>query len=167
MPTADFHPRFSPDGSRIAIASTLGQGTEIFVMNSDGTNIHQVTDDGYINFGPAWSPDGTQLVYTSYRGSQSLFEVNVPGSPGTPSPLPLDHWTLVKLDLGSGAQTLIGPANGKPAWSAVWSPDGTRIASASIGIEGQTDIFVESANGTGWRILQGTISTKETYLDWR
>jgi TolB protein len=38
---------------------------EIWVMNADGSNKHQVTHNGAANFGPYWHPDGKRIVFAS------------------------------------------------------------------------------------------------------
>lgn len=50
------------------IAAACGpQGKEqIVVMNVDGTDRVEVTDNGTLNLSPAWNPMGNELVFTSY-----------------------------------------------------------------------------------------------------
>lgn len=57
------YPRYSPDGARIAFTSQpYGDKDQIWVMNSDGTNIRQLTTrQGY---SCDWSPSGDWIVYT-------------------------------------------------------------------------------------------------------
>ena len=50
------HPAFSPDGARIAFAATVGVGTEIWVMNADGTQPAPLTSLSLENSYPAWQP---------------------------------------------------------------------------------------------------------------
>jgi TolB protein len=38
---------------------------EVWVMNADGSNKHQVTRNGAANFGPYWHPDGKRIVFAS------------------------------------------------------------------------------------------------------
>ncbi|MCL5046178.1 MAG: hypothetical protein M1598_05225 [Actinobacteria bacterium] len=84
----DINPVISPDGSRVAFVSrrsdveyTPGSGSyrgisDIFIINTDGTELHQVTTS-QINYGGgpggsfirsvAWSPDGTKLAFRGLR----------------------------------------------------------------------------------------------------
>ena len=39
---------------------------EIFVMDYDGSNLHQITNTRTINLSPEWAPDGKGLIFTSY-----------------------------------------------------------------------------------------------------
>ena len=38
---------------------------EIWVMNADGSNKHQVTHNGAANFAPYWLPDGKRIIFAS------------------------------------------------------------------------------------------------------
>jgi TolB protein len=38
---------------------------ELWVMDADGTNKHQVTHNGAANFGPYWHPDGQRIIFAS------------------------------------------------------------------------------------------------------
>jgi dipeptidyl aminopeptidase/acylaminoacyl peptidase len=58
------HPDWSPDGNRIAFHEYDFPYLRIWVADADGSNATPVTGDGY-NAEPAWSPDGTMLVYNN------------------------------------------------------------------------------------------------------
>ena len=62
----EFQPAWSPDGTKIAYVSTGRTGYEIFVMNADGSNPVQLTNNGD-DEQPAWSPDGTKIAFWSDR----------------------------------------------------------------------------------------------------
>lgn len=60
-------PQFSPDGTRIAFESTRSGAYEIWVCQSDGTGLIQVTNFGPSEAGtPRWSPDGQQIVFDGF-----------------------------------------------------------------------------------------------------
>ena len=59
----EVQPRFSPDGSRIAFTSDRGGGDNIWVMEIDGSDKRQVTNESFRLLNqPTWSPDGRFIV---------------------------------------------------------------------------------------------------------
>ena len=70
----------SPDGKRIATTSS-GVQEDIYVMNSDGTNIRRLTNDKPKDRGVKWSNDGTALYsYSDRSGKYELWKINLDGS---------------------------------------------------------------------------------------
>ncbi len=69
-PLGDFNPSFSPDGSQIAFSrqqeDITDRHTDIFLMDSDGSNVKRVTDYRelqQISGAPDWSPDGEHIYF--------------------------------------------------------------------------------------------------------
>ena len=67
--TADFgwniEPSISPDGRKIAFISDRGGISNIWVMDADGSNLRQVSQEkNNLVHSPKWSPDGQYLVAT-------------------------------------------------------------------------------------------------------
>jgi Tol biopolymer transport system component/DNA-binding winged helix-turn-helix (wHTH) protein len=60
-------PRWSPDGKWIAFDNITGNGTQIFVIDSEGRNPHSITVGPYDNVVPSWSRDGKAIYFTSSR----------------------------------------------------------------------------------------------------
>jgi TolB protein len=84
---SNFGPAWSPDGSRIAFTSnpgaTVGTGgdDEIFVMNTDGSSLVNLTNHTADDFWPSWSTDGSRIAFTSGRtGDLEVFVMNADGS---------------------------------------------------------------------------------------
>ncbi|MCK4742088.1 MAG: FHA domain-containing protein, partial [Anaerolineales bacterium] len=106
--------------SQITFVSNRGGRPQIYLINVDGSEEHQLTDLAAGACQPAWSPDGTQLAYTSpcngnseeYQGS-SVFVMNVDplGVPSEPS--------LLMVTVGGGD------------YDPDWSHDGLRLAFTS------------------------------------
>jgi Tol biopolymer transport system component len=96
------HPVLSNDGKKIAFAA-LG---DIYTM-AIGGKPENITKDKYLDTDPAWSPDGTQLVYSSDRGGNLL--------------------QLWLHDMKSGQDRRLTNMTTQPM-GAAWSPDGRRIA---------------------------------------
>jgi Tol biopolymer transport system component len=93
-------PRWSPDGSKIAVAVKMDGRCVIQILAADGTTLVTLPDGGAINSSPAWSRDGATLFFTSDRGgiynlyayrlaSAELFQVtNLLGGAFSPQPSP-------------------------------------------------------------------------------
>ena len=74
----------TPDNStmsRIAFASNRDGNWEIYLMNSDGSNPHNVTNNPATDSHPSWSPDGSKIVFQSERAGN--FEIYVMNSDGS------------------------------------------------------------------------------------
>ena len=85
----EVHPRFSPDGRRIAFTSDRGGGDNIWVMNVDGSDKRQVTKETFRLLNqPTWSPDGRFIVakkhFTTGRslGTGEVWLYHVSGGAG-------------------------------------------------------------------------------------
>jgi Tol biopolymer transport system component/DNA-binding winged helix-turn-helix (wHTH) protein len=78
--TFDEHtPDYSPDGTRLAFASTRSGTEEIWIANADGTQPRQMTTmNGPLCANPQWSPDGTRLLFDSiHTGERDLYLLDV------------------------------------------------------------------------------------------
>jgi Tol biopolymer transport system component len=104
-------PSLTTRNGRIAFASNQDGDYEIYTMNANGSDIMQLTHNDVEDKDPNWSPDGSQIVYTSYSGEGS-YEVYVMNSDGTN-----------QRDLSNSSE---------PDFDPDWSPDGNRIAFISF-----------------------------------
>jgi Tol biopolymer transport system component len=74
-------PAFSPDGKKIAVASSRDGDYEIYVMDANGENVQRLTNSRGLDLRPAWSPDGKRLAFTSNRdGNYEIYVMNADGS---------------------------------------------------------------------------------------
>src|SRR5213075_393650 len=103
------------DGSQIAFPMTPARDPNqlrIQIANADGTNVHELSNEPGIIYenNPAWSPDGTRLVFQRWT-------VDVqPGVDNSFNILP-----LAITQLGSGKTIDAGPALGAEGVQLSWS----------------------------------------------
>jgi TolB protein len=65
-PGYDAEATISTDGSKIVFTSDRDNDLELYVMNSDGTNVRRVTNSPGYDGGAFFSPDGKQIVYRAH-----------------------------------------------------------------------------------------------------
>ena len=111
--------------SRIAFVVREGANKELWIMDADGANARPLTADRSIAQSPSWSPEGSLLLFTSWRGG------NGPGiwvvSPEQKKPF-----------LVSGRKGL--------NTSAAYSPDGQHIA-CTLSLDGNAEVYRLDARG--------------------
>src|SRR5262249_32453940 len=75
------NPRISPDGKFIAFDSSRSGHYEIWIGDSDGSKLEQLSSFGGPPTGsPRWSPDGKQLVFNSrISGQMGLYVLSADG----------------------------------------------------------------------------------------
>jgi TolB protein len=108
-------PTTAPDGQRIVFTShpvtddpLRSNQAEIYVIDPNRTDRLQLTHNDYEERAPAWSPDGTRILFSCrIGGGRADFELCVMNADGT---------GLVQLT-----------DNAVPDLTATWSPDGQQI----------------------------------------
>lgn len=114
----------------IAFDSQRDGNSEVYVMNPDGTDETNLTNNGALDGFSDWSLDGTRIAFSSNRENFDL-EIFVMNADGT-GPVNLTH----------SPNTDLAPT---------WSPDGTKIAFYTFRDAGsglQSEIYVMDADGT-------------------
>ncbi len=106
-PFIDRHPRWSPDGQRVAFGSDQTDTWDIWTVNRDGSGLEQITSGEENDLYPVWSPDGAFLVYDEGDHSTVLSMKSTASSTPSLAMLPEEDAQFI-------------------AWS--WSRDGTRLA---------------------------------------
>ncbi|KYK28012.1 MAG: hypothetical protein AYK19_06040 [Theionarchaea archaeon DG-70-1] len=105
--------------------SEWSKNLDVFVMNADGSSVKKLTDDVATDCDPKFSPDGTQIAFTSLRdGYANIYVMNADGS----------HIQQITFEK---AMDYMGS----------WSPDGEKIAFTS-GRSGNYDIYIMNADGS-------------------
>ena len=112
--------------SKIYFVSSRGGHKEIWGMDYDGQNQHQITHLGSIALSPRVSPDGSRIAFTAL------------GAGGAQ----LAMWSLELNRRVAFAG--FGGTNLSPAWSS----DGTKLAFSSS-MQGDPEIYVSDAQGAG------------------
>lgn len=80
--------RYSPDGSRLAMVLSGKTNADVWVREASG-QMNNLTKSRGLEAAPAWSPDGTRIVYTAdTRGGPQLYVI--PSRGGTPRRLRTD-----------------------------------------------------------------------------
>jgi TolB protein len=76
-------PAWSPDGRQLAAVLTKDGGSQIYLMNADGTNLRRITFSGGIDTEPFFTPDSQSIYFTSDRGGSPQI-YRMPASGGEP-----------------------------------------------------------------------------------
>jgi len=134
FPGMTFAPRFSPDGQKVIMSLMRDDGnSNIFAMDLRSRNTTRLTDSVAIDTSPSYSPDGSQIVFTSDRGGGSgRSQIYVMGADGS---------NPHRISFGQGVYS-----------TPVWSPRGDLIAFTKQ-TGGQFQIGVMRTDGSGERIL--------------
>ena len=110
---------------------------DIYVMNDNGTDIQQLTDNnGIIDTDPTWSPDGRKILFTSNRGAN--FGVYTMNADGTNVISVVDDQYV--------------------NFAGTWSPDGESILFISSR-SGNYDIYSIGIDGSGMTQLTTDIGS--------
>jgi serine/threonine protein kinase/Tol biopolymer transport system component len=147
-------PAWSPDGTQIAFSSNRDGDWDIYRVNADGSDLHNLTNrDAKSDLAPSWSPDGSQIVYASNYydnydiwtmrssdGLDAITRIQEPGYDSFPAWSP-DGTTIAYLSDNGGTvpvqaftiadgddQPQPVDRNGGPSGAPVWSPDGASVA---------------------------------------
>ena len=111
--------------TKIAFTSSRDGNWEIYVMDSDGSNVTRLTNNSVEDGYSSWSPDGSKIAFSSLRdGNREIYVMNSDGTNQT------------KLT-----------NNGVVDASSSWSPDGFQIAFMSQRDVNQ-EIYVMNSDGS-------------------
>jgi serine/threonine-protein kinase len=174
------NPRFSPDGTRIAIGMQATGRRDVWIYDLRTHTLSRVTSEGEANDRPEWMPDGTRVAFRSLRGDEMSFWSQSADGSGTAAPLVRDPagrmWEGVVTQDGrslvyrtgsmGSADIWIRRLDGDTTrhavvatrfteWSGRPSPDGRWLAYESDET-GRLEVYVAPLAGTGTR---QTIST--------
>lgn len=179
--------------TRIAFRRETEQGvSELYTIGSDGRNLRRITSDSSIVYSPAFSPDGSELMYVSYRtGRPDVYVENLASGESerleterdfniTPTYAPGGDRIMLGQSVGDHTEifqyeldplccrrqiTSGGPGD---ALNPVYSPDGQRIAFTANRV-GQPQVYVKEIGSGSADIVSRYVYGEEGYAtspDW-
>ena len=174
----------SPLWGKIVFKSQRDGKYEIYRMDSDGSNVTRLTFNEAIDGVPAWSPNGQQIVFRSYRDGERNAEIYVmdadgqnqrrlthhPGIDSQPDWSP-DGSQIVftstrNADANQRLNIFVMDANGGNvrqvtrmgfASSPYWSPDGKRILFGAVTDSGREVYMVDTNGRNRWKVSSPNI----------
>lgn len=190
-PANDVMPAISPDGKSFAFASDRGGSWDIYIQNVAGGQPIQITSSPAQELHPSWSPDGRTLIFSSLghksEGQWEMVVVDV-ANPAKrrfigfglfPKFSPdgakivfqkarfrgtrlFSVWTIDFVNGEGQRPTEIAAATNAAVVSPTWSPDGKRLAFATV-VNPATDPTAKPTASDLWVInLDGTGRVKLT-----
>lgn len=180
---------------QLAFVRGEGAAAELYVVREDGKGLRRLTRNRAADYAPVWSPDGTKLLFGSYRdGDDELYVMDADGrnvrqltrngaadltAQWSPDGRFIaftsdrarrgEHEIHVMRADGTGVRRLIRTTN-HPHWqdsqfSPTWSPDGKRILFSMTATDGNPELYVVGANGKGLKRLTFTRGSTEELGD--
>jgi len=111
-------------GSRIGFVANRSGSKEIYLVDSDGGNLMQLTHDSVISVSPRFSSGARRIAYTGYQSGYA---------------------DVYEIELGSGRRNKIMSYPGTNS-GAAYSPDGSRFA-VTLSKDGNPELYVTDSGG--------------------
>jgi TolB protein len=127
------YPVWSPDGKKILFSGFVDGSYDIFVVDADGTNLHDLTPNPGVDYLATWSPDGSEIVFGSNRNGANEFSGD-----------------LYKIDATGGHLRRL--TSSRKNYGPAWSPDGRWIAFNSSRV-GNSELYLMRPDGSHQRRL--------------
>ncbi len=105
----NYHPRLSPDGTRLAFDSDREGERAVYIAERNGERVTRVSGRGYAAV-PSWSPDGTLLAFIKAEPDRARV------------------WNLWLMNVATGELQRHTTFRSGQVWGASWFPDGHRVA---------------------------------------
>lgn len=117
-------------GDRLVYASNADGDYELYLIDLDGENLIQLTDNNAFDFDPGWSPDGRDILFASS----------------------VDGDSEIMVMRADGAELRQLTSNEARDADPAWSPDGQWIVFSSDR-DGDFDLYLMRPDGSGLRQL--------------
>jgi TolB protein len=164
-------PAVSPDGGRLAFASSRTGNTEIFVLDQSTNTTQQLTVHTSGDLSPSWSPTGQDLAFTSDRsGRPQVYIMSADGSNvrrltyegdynAAPAWSPKGNWIahVCRTETRQFKLCLTSPDGQKHRQlttghsiddSPSWAPDGRHLVFSSVA-DGKSHLYMINVDGSG------------------
>ncbi len=133
QPGNNYSPAVSRDGRRVAMILNKNGSPDLYVANSDGSGLTQLTKTREAESSPCWSPDNRTICFMSREGGPGIYTISADGGP--------------RRRVATGVGICTEPD---------WSPDGKWIAFTVQRGGGIFEICIVPAQGTSvYTIVQG------------
>ena len=128
---------------RIVLAGNRTGKKELYLCDSDGGDVRQLTGEGRIAIGPNWGPDGNSIVYTSYMR---------------------DFPDVCRIDLNRNQRTSLASYSGLNTGASI-SPDGKDLA-LILSKDGNPELYIKNIRSGKLTRLTNTPRAAEASPDW-
>jgi Tol biopolymer transport system component len=158
----DLVPQVSPDGAKIAFASSRSGAYEVWLANRDGSGVIQITANRDVFSHPRWSPDGQRLAVVESRNGNT--DVAVMGAGGGPAKRLTNHPATDYMPTWSRDGRWIYFSSNRSGEYRIWKVpseggDATPVTRGigSVGIESADGRFIYFSASTELRKPRGEI----------
>ncbi len=143
------NPRFSPDGSRLALDVRDGSQSDVWVYEWERDTPSRLTFDPGVDTRPIWTPDGTRITFASDRADKRV---------------PNLYWQ--RADGTGEVERLTESKN--PQYPASWHPSGRFLAFFEGSPKASADLHIlpiEGSEAAGWKPGNATVFLSTAFAE--